>query len=120
MQHITLDLMDHIVIQVSDFPSDTRYYDTYSYVADDEHYHRRILGDATGEMGPFANRTYGLQLRQIGSWHDDEAWFVFYEWPWFIRGGHWNRGSDAGVFDFGYDGGRAAVTISYRIVFSFS
>ncbi|MCI8467494.1 MAG: hypothetical protein HFI08_04835, partial [Bacilli bacterium] len=56
------------------FPSDTRYYDQYAYAENDETYNRRILGDATGEMGPFATATYGSQNRQIGSWYADEAW----------------------------------------------
>ena len=26
--------------------------------------------DATGEMGPFTDRTYGSQVRQVGSWYE--------------------------------------------------
>ena len=32
---------------------------------DDEHFNRRILGDATGEMGPFGTITYTTYTRQI-------------------------------------------------------
>ena len=103
---------------VSDFPSDTRYYDTYAYATDDENYNRRILGDATGEMGPFAKRTYGSRTRQVGSWHDDEAWFVWHIDPWFYRGGHWNRASDAGVFDFSLGTAYEISSDCFRIVLS--
>ena len=33
------------------FP-DSKYYDSYVYLENDKDYSRRILGDATGEMGP--------------------------------------------------------------------
>ena len=75
------------------FPSDIRYFDTYAYSENDENYGRRILGDATGEIGPFAMATYGSQQRQIGSWYANEAWLVCLGGPWFIRGGFYAYGS---------------------------
>ena len=63
-----------------DFP-DSKYYDTYAYATTDEQYQRRILGDATGEMGPFASTTYLTQTRKIGSWYSDYAYFVFSNGP---------------------------------------
>ena len=59
-----------------DFP-DSKYYDTYAYATVDEQFQRRILGDATGEMGPFASATYLTTIRQIGSWYVDNAYFVW-------------------------------------------
>ena len=103
---------------VSNFPTDTRYYDTYGHSADDEDYNRRILGDATGEMGPFTDRRYGSQTRHVGSWHDDEAWFVYPGWPWFVRGYHFSVGSGAGVFTFGAAYGSAYDGVSFRVVLS--
>ena len=100
------------------FPSDTRYYDTYAYAENDETYNRRILGDATGEMGPFATVTYGSQNRQIGSWYADEAWFVYHGLPWFIRGTTFHRGLGAGVFAFGHAYGHAYGNDSFRVVLS--
>ena len=100
------------------FPTDTRYYDQYAYAENDETYNRRILGDATGEMGPFATATYGTQNRQIGSWYADESWFVNHGYPWFRRGSGFNRGSDAGVFDFSVGGGHAWSAGSFRVVLS--
>ena len=103
---------------VSNFPTDTRYYDTYVYATDDEHYNRRILGDATGEMGPFTDRAYGSPVRQVGSWHDDEAWFVNSWEPWFNRGGMFSMGHGAGVFTFVHDSGSANSHGSFRVVLS--
>ena len=69
-----------------------------------ETHDRRILGDATGEMGPFAIAIYGNQNRRISSWHVDESKFVYNSNPWFHRGGTVNIGSDAGMdlFAFSY------------------
>ena len=103
-------------IGVSNFPTNTRYYDTYDYSTVDENYHRRILGDATGEMGPFTTRVYGSQTRQVGSWHDDEAWFNVSEAPWFIRGTDLTHGLSAGIFDFHPDHGSVRSWISFRLV----
>ena len=100
------------------FPSDTRYYDTYAYAENDETYNRRIMGDATGEMGPFATATYGSQNRKISSWYDDEAWFVAHWSPWFVRGQTYYNGLGAGVFDFGDANGNAHDNDSFRIVLS--
>ena len=69
-------------------------------------------------MGPFTDRTYGSQTRQVGSWHNDEAWFVLSYWPWFLRGGVFTYGSGAGVFDFGPYAGSVYVWSSFRVVLS--
>ena len=100
------------------FPTDPRYYDQYAYAENDETYNRRILGDATGEMGPFATATYGTQNRQIGSWYADEAWFVNHWNPWFCRGGRLIIGLGAGVGGFSDTHGRANVYYSFRVVLS--
>ena len=49
------------------------------------------LGDATGETA---------------GWYSDSVGFVNSSYPWFIRGGNYVDGDDAGVFDFyDFDGG---------------
>ena len=106
----------YLTTGVSDFPTDKRYYDTYANSTVDEKYNRRILGDATGEMGPFADRAYGSPVRQVSSWHDDEAWFVCSDRPWFLRGYHFTFGSGAGVFAFVPDGGSSYTDVSFRVV----
>ena len=98
-----------------DFP-DSKYYDTYAYATVDEQYQRRILGDATGEMGPFASATYLTQTRQMGSWYADQANFVLTSLPWFIRGASFNDGLGAGVFAFVNTYGHVYGLVSFRVV----
>ncbi len=98
-----------------DFP-DNKYYDTYLYATVDTQYQRRILGDATGEMGPFSSITYLTKTRQIDSWYEDVAWFVFSSSPWFYLGACRTDGLNAGVFSFGYVDGRMRGTIGFRVI----
>ena len=98
-----------------DFP-DSKYYDTYAYATTDEQYQRRILGDATGEMGPFASTTYLTQTRKIGSWYSDYAYLVFSNGPWFIRGGVHYYGLDAGMFAFYTTYGRVGDSVGFRTI----
>ena len=95
---------------------DSKYYDTYAHATVDEQYQRRILGDATGEMGPFADTTYLTQTRQIGCWYADVAWFVDSSSPWFIRGAARDDGLDAGIFAFDPTFGLAHNVVSFRVI----
>ena len=90
-----------------DFP-DSKYYDVYNYNTTYTNYSRRILGDATGEMGPFQSGK--------SSWYNDYDSFVYSSFPWFNRGGNYSRGSEAGAFYFSYSHGRAGSFISFRLV----
>ncbi len=98
-----------------DLPRDERFFDKYEYNTSTTTYNKGILGDATKEMGPFQSMGYGSQTRYISSWYDDESWFVNYVTPWFIRGGYYSHGTDAGVFDFRYELGRANNAIGFRL-----
>ncbi len=98
-----------------DFP-DSKYYDTYAYATVDEQFQRRILGDATGEMGPFASATYLTQTRKISSWYAGQANFVLSSEPWVIRGAAHNYGVNAGVFAFDVTYGRVNGYVSFRVV----
>ena len=93
-----------------------KYYDTYAYATVDEQYERRILGDATGEMGSFASITYLTQARQISSWYDDHAYFVLPALPYFLRGGGYSYGSETGMFTFGSEHGQVTIWSSFRVV----
>ena len=99
-----------------DFPNDTKYYDIYAFPENSWTFNCRILGDATGEMGPFADVTYETQQRRIGSWYDDEALLIWSYSPWLYRGGSLSLGSGAGVFSFGPDYGRAGSNFGFRVV----
>ena len=98
------------------FPTDNKYYDTYVFAENAETYNRRILGDATGEMGPFATAIYETKNRQIGSWYADEAWYVSILNSWFIRSAYYSNGYGTGVFAFGHATGHVYNDVSFRIV----
>ena len=67
-------------------------------------------------MGTFSNATYGSQTRQIGSWYQDEAWFVSNDKPWFGRGGVNHHGLGSGLLMFSRGLGSVLNHASYRIV----
>ena len=67
----------------------TKYLDIYSGSSTVNSYQYRILGDATGEMGPFKNYLDGdNNLRWHNSWYADNSDFVDSSYPWFFRGGN--------------------------------
>ena len=90
-----------------DFP-DSKYYDAYKYDSIDNSHSRRILGDATGEMGPFGIvkttgtasecGDTGICSRAISSWYNDNSWFIYHLQPWFWRGGRDHNGTGSGIF----------------------
>jgi hypothetical protein len=98
------------------FPNDTRYYDIYTYAENDETYGRRLLGDATGEIGSFVSVKYGSQWRKISTWFKDESKFIWNTAPWFVRGMSFIHGSGAGVFSFNNTSGSFFENVNFRIV----
>ena len=94
----------------------TKYWNKYTSTSS-KNYSSRILGDATGEMGPFG---YEMDMdnhsRSKSSWYKDYADNVYSDIPWFIRGGNWSHGISAGIFAFNYHTGAVATFLSYRIV----
>ena len=86
-----------------------RYYDKYSYGTSSTEYTRGKLGDATKEMAPT-----GI----TGNWYSDYASFPTSYNPWFMRGGDFSNGSNAGLFGFDGSRGNANVDISARAVIS--
>ena len=91
------------------FP-ENKYVDLYTSTTGTQ-YSNRILGDATGEMGPFATATY-----PISSWYNDYADFIKADYPWFKHGGDYNSGANAGIFDFRSNTGAGGSAHSFRIV----
>ncbi len=94
----------------------SKYYDEYDKNSDKYTYSKRILGDATGEMGPYyyyKDRDSDRYSTTHNSWYADHSIFVASSksWPWFRRGGTYNDGLIAGQFYFspstggGYDNG---------------
>jgi len=101
---------------------DKRYYDGYLYETSTQHYERRILGDATGEMGPFGTNdstgSTSSQTYSMGSWNEDYAYFVVSTYPWFYRGGGYNNGIAAGTFAYDSRHGGTFSWVSFRVVLS--
>ena len=101
-----------------------KYYDIYNFADDDTEYNVRILGDATGEMGPFVHSTYidTDHMIKTSSWYNDQGWSVTYKYnsSWYVRGWnvlyHINIGIGAGIFSFDNYTGYSDNTATYRLV----
>ncbi len=89
----------------------TKYIDVYASDSSTTTYSRRILGDATGEMGPFY-----LSGNYRNNWYDDYSLFVESSNPWFGRGGVCGDGSGAGRFYFHRGTGGGNSNNSARLV----
>ena len=110
-----------IVSLYSNFFSDSyysKYWDKYTATVT-INYNNRILGDATGEMGPF-NYEYDPDpdntTRYKSSWYKDLSHFINSSSPWFGRSSHWWDGNETGDFSFDYGVGNMNSSVSYRIV----
>ena len=92
--------------------SNQKYVNTYAYISSYSNsttqtgYNAARLGDATGEVV--------LSTGGSGGWYNDDVYFPYSSGPWFLRGGGYNYGSDAGVFYFGIDGGFGYSSYSAR------
>ena len=96
----------------------TKYWDKYTVVSTTLiNYNNRILGDATGEMGPFGNeKDPDGVTRYKSSWYKTCAFFIDSSRPWPNRGGNWSHGNLAGIFTYSGKTGETITDISYRIV----
>ena len=94
----------------------TKYWDKYTSTTNTQ-YNLRILGDATGEMGPFGSeKDPDGGTRQKTSWYKNYTYFVDSSNPLFVRGGAWNYGTASGQFAFSNDTGATDNRTTYRIV----
>ncbi len=101
-----------------DFP-DKKYYDAYLYGKTESNHSRRILGDATGEMGPFVeDQSNSAYENFTSSWYRDRVWMIPSRWPWFRRGADPWYGVSAGIFMSDRFNGSAIDYLSFRIVLS--
>ena len=94
-----------------------KYYDIYRYGSTNRDYSYRILGDATGEMGPFGKVSYLDYSKSVASWYNDLApgWPIA-SYPFFQRGLSYYEGFGGGVFaSLGYYGNNVWDT-SFRII----
>jgi hypothetical protein len=97
----------------------SKYFDIYNASSTKTSYSYRILGDATGEMGPFKSSTIGGGTYYINSWYSDSSYFVDSSYPWFIRGGACSYGVLAGQFFFERNSGAAYGAYGFRLVLAF-
>ncbi len=106
---------------------ESKYYDVYSYSTNAYDYSRGILGDATKELGPFYKIHYRIEStgvensdRTVSGWYKNTAFFPFgnesSSTPWFVRGGHFRSGFEAGPFYIGRTHGNGVNSISFRVV----
>jgi hypothetical protein len=95
---------------------DSKYFDVYNASSTVTSYSYRILGDATGEMGPFKSSTVGSVTYYINSWYADYSYFVEASYPWVYRGGFYYGGVLAGQFYFDRNNGGAGSIVSFRLV----
>ena len=94
----------------------TKYWDKYTSTVQ-TNYNNRILGDATGEMGPFGSeKDPDGVTRYKSSWYKDFAYFAHSSTPWFDRGGLWDSGTNGGSFAFHVHTGGVVTYIGFRIV----
>ena len=77
------------------FPEE-KYYDKYNYINKPNiyFYNRRILGDATGELGPFG---VGTNDESLSSWYKVQVSFININSPWASRGNLYNMGTLTGA-----------------------
>jgi hypothetical protein len=98
----------------------SKYFDVYNASSTVTSYSYRILGDATGEMGPF--KLYADSdgnNRYHNSWYADLSNFVEPSYPWFARSGYYFHGGIAGQFDFFTNTGGAISNVGFRLVLAF-
>ena len=95
----------------------SKYLDLYPSNSTITSYNNRILGDATGEMGPFYYYTDKDNIKPYhDNWYTDYSVFAFSTLPWFVRGGIYSHGFLTGQFNF--DGGTGGIYshVASRIV----
>ena len=94
----------------------TKYWDKYTSTVN-TNYNNRILGDATGEMGPFGSQVDpDGGTRYKSSWYGDYAYFIYGSYPWLSHGGSWQFGASAGGFSFGNATGEEGKHVCFRII----
>ena len=104
----------------SEFESDPRdiygnkYFDKYLESSTISSYNNRILGDATGEFGPF----YIRDGFNVNGWWENSSNFLDSTGYWVDRGGYNMNGFLGGILYFGRSAGKDFSHIGFRIVLS--
>ena len=94
-----------------------KYFDKYASSSWSLNYKNRILGDATGELGPFYYFADGDgNTRFHNSWYNDDSYFLETDNPWFQRGGFSSYGLLVGQLYFNVYTGAGDYDLTFRIV----
>ena len=97
------------------FP-DKKYVDLYNSTSNAQ-FNNRILGDATGEMGPFYYFEDSKGVKSYrSSWYDDYVRIVSNTSPWVSRGESYNCTTGSGIFSFIEDTGISRSFATFRNV----
>ena len=107
---------DQSGFSVSELATYSKYLDLYPSDATLSNFNYRILGDATGELGPFYNYSDVSGKRFHNNWYGDHSYFADSIYPWFTRGNHYTHGLLAGQFTFSRAYGNESTIGGYRIV----
>ena len=95
----------------------SKYYNEYDKTSEMTTYSKRILGDATGEMGLFYYyQDSDNNSRPHNGWYANYSYFVNVSTPWTYRGGRYNFGVLAGQFAFGHEAGSLYNYVGFRLV----
>ena len=96
-----------------------KYFDIYYNEGGKGALFNRILGDATGELGPFYYYTdEDENYRYHNSWWKDNSAMVNQTYPWFMRGGNLTSGVLGGQLNCSINEGNGRNDITFRIVLS--
>ncbi len=92
-------------------------YSADSSITDHTSYDKRILGDATGELGPFYSYfdINGNALPR-SNWYGSFSAFIDPVGYWFVRGGNYASGSIGGQFNFDRNSGIGSGDVGMRLI----
>ena len=90
-----------------------KYFDKYLSTSTEESYNNRILGDATGEFGPFY---YDEDYDRVNNWWNDLSYFFDTMGPWVYRGGGYYNSVVASQLSFSSYAGGSFNDFSFRLV----
>ncbi len=95
---------------------DEKYFDVYDKESALNSPKKKILGDATGELGPFTNyKDSDNNQRWHNHWYADYSAFTDTTHPWFTRGSNFRGGVINGQFNFGRNPGASADSGGFRL-----
>jgi hypothetical protein len=94
-----------------------KYFDVYPSNTETDSFKNRILGDATGEFGPFYYyMDEDNNIRTHNAWFFDDTRFISTNYPWFFRGGGYEYGSLGSQLAYSWHTGSSDVRFTFRIV----